>query len=84
MQPSAVRYFHLALAHQRKANPAAAQLALRLNRKKLRTADKDPTAEVVVLALPPSGPPQETARKFVQEWQRKGAYKEALVEDAAR
>jgi cellulose synthase operon protein C len=29
-QPSAVRYFHLALAHQRKANPAAAQLALRL------------------------------------------------------
>ena len=30
LQPSAVRYFHLALAHSRKANPSAAALAFRL------------------------------------------------------
>src|SRR5207248_7798397 len=38
-----------------------AQLALRLNRRKLRDTHKDPSAEVVVFALPPAGSPQETA-----------------------
>src|SRR5262249_22358957 len=58
-----------------------AQLALRLNRKRLRTTQKDPTAEVVVFELPGSGPPPESAQRFVQEWLRKGAYKEATVEE---
>jgi hypothetical protein len=58
-----------------------AQLALRLSPKKLRDSGKDPTADVVVFKLPKSGPPPEAARQFVEGWLKKGAYKDAVVEE---
>jgi len=58
-----------------------AVLALRLSPKKMRAAPKDPTAEVVVFKLAKAGPPAEAARQFAREWLRKGAYKQAELEE---